>query len=86
MSKHGAQPHMKRNRLFWLPKQVMKLDQETVVGGHMGIRKTSDRFTSSFYWPGKMTIIDKPFKRVSVDLIGPVSSIWTWQHIYFDSC
>ena len=83
----------------------MKLAHEAIVSGHMGIRKTSDRSTSSFQWPdiisdvawfclsydvcqrtvpkgkvskvslGKITIIDKPFKRFSVDLIGPVSSI-----------
>ena len=29
-------------------KQVMKLAHEAIVGGPMGIRKTSDRFTSSF--------------------------------------
>ncbi|MCG8078922.1 MAG: hypothetical protein JAY75_22120, partial [Candidatus Thiodiazotropha taylori] len=33
-------------------KQVMKLAHETIVGGHMGIRKTSDRITASFHWPG----------------------------------
>ena len=86
-------------------KQVMKLAHEAIVGGHMGIRKTSDRITSSFHWPGiisdvtrfcrscdvcqrtvpkgkvskvplgKMPIIDEPFKRVSVDLIGPVAPV-----------
>ena len=86
-------------------KQIMKLPHEAIVGGHMGIRKMSDRITSSVHWPviisdvarvcrtcdvcqrivpngkvskvplGKMTIIDKPFKRVGVDLIEPVSSI-----------
>ena len=33
-------------------KQLMKLAHETIVGGHMDIRKTSDRITSSFHWPG----------------------------------
>ena len=86
-------------------KQVMKLAHEAIVGGHMGIRKTSDRITSSFHWPGiisdvtrfcrscdvcqrtvpkgkvlkvplgEMPIIDEPFKRVSVDLIGPVAPV-----------
>ena len=85
--------------------QVMKLAHEAIVGGHMGIRKTSDRITSSFHWPGiisdvtrfcrscdvcqrtvpkgkvskvplgNMPIIDEPFKRVSVDLIGPVAPV-----------
>ena len=86
-------------------KQVMKLAHEAIVDGHMGIRKMSDRITSSFHCPviisvvarfcrtcdvcqrivpngkvskvplGKMTIIDKPFKRVGVDFIEPVSCI-----------
>ena len=68
----------------------------------MGIRKTSDRILSTFYWPGlsddvarfcricdicqkteskgktakvpilKMPLLDTPFKRVAVDLIGPI--------------
>ena len=33
-------------------KQVMTLAHEAIVGGHMGIRKTSDRITSRFHWPG----------------------------------
>lgn len=86
-------------------KQLMKLAHETIVGGHMGIRKTSDRITSSFHWPGiisditrfcrscdvcqrtvpkgkvskvplgTMPLIDEPFKRIAVDLIGPVAPV-----------
>ena len=103
----GSTSHEKKQ--FVVPTkyrtQVMKLAHEAIVSGHMGIKKTSDRITSSFHWPGiisdvtrfcrscdvcqgtvpkgkvskvppgKMTIIDNPFKHVSVDLIGPVSSI-----------
>ena len=64
----------------------------------MGIKKTTDKIQSAFYWPGipgdvtrfckscdvchktvskvpleKMPLIDKPFKRVAIDLVGPIS-------------
>ena len=72
-------------------------------GGHMGVKKTTDKIQSAFYWPGiqgdvtrfckscdvcqktvskgsvpkvpleKMPLIDKPFKRVAIDLVGPIS-------------
>ena len=32
--------------------QVMKLAHEAILGGHLGAKKTTDRVTSSFYWPG----------------------------------
>ena len=39
-----------------VPKQlrvkVMKLAHETLLGGHLGMKKTTDRIMSSFYWPG----------------------------------
>ena len=73
------------------------------MGGHMGIKKTTDNIQRAFYWPGiqghvtrfckscdvcqktvskgsvpqvpveKMPLIDKPFKRVAIDLVGPIS-------------
>eukprot|EP00794_Sanderia_malayensis_P021282 gene21282-23353_t len=85
-----------------LRSQVIELAHNSLMGGHMGIRKTSDRVLSSFYWPGlkgdvtrfcrtcdicqeteskgktskvplqKMPLIDIPFKRVAIDLIGPI--------------
>ena len=69
----------------------------------MGIKKTTDKIQSAFYWPGiqgdvtrfckscdvcqktvskrsvpkvpleKMPLIDKPFKGVAIDLVGPIS-------------
>ena len=33
-------------------KQVMSLAHESIVGGHLGSKKTVDRITSSFHWPG----------------------------------
>ena len=85
-----------------LRNQVIELAHSSLMGGHMGIRKTSDRILSNFYWPGlnddvarfcrtcdicqkteskgktakvplqKMPLIETPFKRVAVDLIGPI--------------
>ena len=88
-----------------LRNQVMSLAHETMMGGHMGVKKTTDKILSNFYWPGiqadvdrfchscdicqkciqkgritkvpleHMPIIDVPFKRVAVDLIGPLHPI-----------
>ena len=88
-----------------LRKQVMGLAHESIVGGHLGSKKTLDRITTSFHWPGicsdvvrfcqscdtcqkmipkgkvqrvpmgKMPIMDTPFQRVAVDIIGPLAPI-----------
>ncbi|XP_041452935.1 uncharacterized protein LOC121406002 isoform X3 [Lytechinus variegatus] len=85
-----------------LRQQVMKIAHESLLGGHQGIKKTSDRILRNFYWPGiigdisrfvqscdicqrtfpkgrvqkvplgDMPIIDTPFKRVAVDIVGPI--------------
>jgi len=85
--------------------QVMSLAHESIVGGHLGVQKTTDRIASSFHWPGitadvtrycrscdicqrtipkgkipkiplgEMPIIDSPFKRVAIDLIGPIAPV-----------
>ena len=85
-----------------LRSQVMKIAHESLLGGHQGIKKTSDRILMNFYWPGilgdisryvqscdicqrtfpkgrvqkiplgDMPIIDTPFKRVAVDIVGPI--------------
>ena len=85
-----------------LRNHVMETAHDSIMGGHMGIKKTSDKVLSNFYWPGlqgdvtrfvqscdicqrtvkkgsvpkaaleKMPLIDTPFKRVAVDLIGPI--------------
>ncbi|XP_072022131.1 uncharacterized protein [Amphiura filiformis] len=82
--------------------QVMKLAHESILGGHQGPSKTSDKVLSNFYWPGaqadirrychscdicqrtipkgrvtkvplgEMPVIDTPFERVAVDLVGPI--------------
>ncbi len=85
-----------------LRKRVMTLAHEAIMGGHLGARKTSDRITAHFHWPGldgevrrfcqscdicqrtipkgrvgkvplgEMPVMDTPFDRVAVDLIGPI--------------
>ena len=86
-------------------KQVMKLAHESIVGGHLGAKKTVDRITSNFHWPGvvanvtrfcrscdicqktapkgrtcklplgEMPLMEEPFRRVAVDLVGPISPV-----------
>lgn len=81
---------------------VLRLAHDSIIGGHLGTRKTADRVKSSFYWPGlessvkrycqscdlcqksqpkgkvskfslgKMPLIDLPFRRVALDLVGPI--------------
>ncbi|XP_072037003.1 uncharacterized protein [Amphiura filiformis] len=96
-------------------KQKRQVDEQIIVpkqyrqqlieiahdkAGHMGIRKTTDRITAHFFWPGifaevrkycqncsecqyksmvknrqflqPMPIIDTPFKRVGIDIVGPL--------------
>lgn len=85
-----------------LRSRIMELAHGSLMGGHMGIKKTTDKIQSAFYWPGiqgdvtrfckscdvcqktvnkgsvpkvpleKMPLIDKPFKRVAIDLVGPI--------------
>ena len=86
-----------------LRRQLMKVAHDSIMGGHMGVKKTTDKILSAFYWTSvqgdvvryckscdvcqktvnkgsvpkvplqKMPVIDKPFKRMAVDLIGPIS-------------
>ncbi|XP_072019480.1 uncharacterized protein [Amphiura filiformis] len=93
-------------------KQVMKIAHEAILGGHQGAKKTSDRISTNFYWPGmgadirrycqscdicqrtipkgrvtkvplgEMPIIDTPFERVAVDIVGPIKPITDRGHRY----
>ena len=93
--RQGMVPVQLRNR-------IMELAHRSIMGGHMGIQKTTDKIQSASYWPGiqrdvtryfkscdvcqktvnkgsvpnvplkKMPLIDKPFKRVAIDLVGPI--------------
>ncbi|XP_070206310.1 uncharacterized protein [Littorina saxatilis] len=81
---------------------VMATAHDSILGGHLGTKKTTDRVWRHFYWPGictdirrfcascdkcqkvvakgrvrkvpleKMPFIDEPFRRVAVDIIGPI--------------
>lgn len=83
-------------------KQVMHLAHESILGGHQGTKKTSDKILSSFFWPGVQAdvkrycqscdicqrtvykgrvtkvplgstpLIDTPFDRVAIDIVGPI--------------
>ena len=89
-----------------VPKQlrprIMEVAHGSIMGGHLGIKKTTDKIQSAFYWPGiqgdvarfckscdvcqktvnkgsvpkvplqKMPLIDTSFKRVAIDLVGPI--------------
>ena len=87
---------LRRNR-----RPIMEVAHGSIMGGHMGIKKTTDKIQSAFHWPRiqgdvtrfckscdvcqktvsegsvpkvpleKMPLIDKPFKRVAIDLVGP---------------
>ena len=80
----------------------MDIAHDSVVSGHLGTEKTTNRILSDFYWPGvkgdvspycrsceicqktipkgnvskaplqKMPLIETPFKRIAVDLVGPM--------------
>ena len=82
---------------------VMRLAHESLLGGHMGTKKTADRIMSCFHWPGiqgdisrfcrscdicqrtipkgrvckvplgQMPLIEEPFKRVAIDIVGPIA-------------
>lgn len=36
-------------------KQVFKLGHESIMGGHLGHKKTLDRIQNSFFWPGMVS-------------------------------
>ena len=82
--------------------EVMKLAHESILGGHQGTKKTTDKVLSNFFWPGiqaditrfcqscdicqrtvhkgRITkvplgatpLIDTPFDRIAVDIVGPI--------------
>ena len=85
-----------------LRKQVMMLAHDSIMGGHLGAKRTEEKVLTSFFWPGvgadvrrycqscdvcqktihkgkiasvpleKQPVIDTPFKRVSIDIVGPI--------------
>ena len=101
----GAEDHETRQVVVpaGARKRVMELAHEAIVGGHLSTKKTFDRISNSFYWPGidgdvrrycrscdkcqrmipkgrvskvplgTMPVIEEPFRRMAMDLIGPIS-------------
>ena len=96
-------PHVNGGKpLKQLTNRIMEVAHGSIVGGHLGIKKTVYKIQSAFYWPGiqgdvtrcckscdvcqktvnkgsvprvlleKMPLIDKLFKRVAIDLVGPI--------------
>lgn len=88
-----------------LREGIMNVGHDSPFAGHLGVKRTLDRITTNFYWPGihndvklycascdvcqrtiekgkigrvllgKMPLIDTPFQRVAIDLVGPLSPI-----------
>ena len=86
-----------------LRPRIMEVAHGSIMRGHLGIKTTTDKIQSAFYWPGiqgdvtrfckscdvfqktvnngtvpkvplqEMPLIYKPFKRVAIDLFGPIS-------------
>jgi hypothetical protein len=101
--------HGKIFRQLVVPEQyrilVLRLAHESIMAGHLGTKKTTDKILTQFYWPGlqnevqrfcrscdvcqktvprgkvsriplgEMPLIDVPFKRVAVDLVGPIQPV-----------
>ena len=91
-------------------KQVLSLGHDTIMSGHLGTKKSSDRILRNFYWPGitgdvtrycqscdicqctvnrgsakrvpvqLMPLIDTPFHKVAIDLIGPLVPVTDRKH------
>ena len=95
-----------------LRERVMGVADDSLFGGHLGVKKTNDRIWTNFFWPGlhedvtsfcrycnvcqktvargsvpraplgDMPLIDQPFKRVAIDLVGPISPASDKGHRY----
>ena len=93
-------------------RYVLQIAHESILGGHQGAKRTSDKVMANFYWPGigadirrycqscdicqrttpkgrvckvplgDMPIIDTPFERVAVDLVGPIKPVTERGHRY----
>ena len=100
----GENPNVCKQLLVFqnLRNDVLHIAHDGIMSGHFGIRKTTNKVLSDFYWPslrkdvrlycrscdvcqktipkgrisklplGKMPLIDTPFSRVAIDLIGPI--------------
>lgn len=82
--------------------QVLKLAHESILGGHLGNKKTGEKILMHFFWPGmhadvvrycrscgqcqrmspkgkvskvplgSTPLIDEPFRRIAMDIVGPI--------------
>ena len=87
-----------------LRDKVLKMAHDCIMSGHQGIKRTYERVTAHFFWPGvhgdvvryckscdicqrtiakgkvakvlldKMPLIETPFQRVAIDLVGPIAA------------
>ncbi|XP_052809601.1 uncharacterized protein LOC128238066 [Mya arenaria] len=98
--------HGKRYLQMVVPKnyreKVMSLAHDSIMSGHLAVKRTVAKVLSEFYWPGvqadvkrycqscdacqrtitkgkvtkapsgKMPLIETPFQRVAVDIVGPI--------------
>ena len=85
-----------------LRQEVMKIGHESILGGHLAVKKTTEKILNNFFWPNvwqdvrrfcrscdkcqrtspkgatkkvplsKVPVIDEPFSRIAVDLVGPI--------------
>ncbi|XP_072164343.1 uncharacterized protein [Diadema setosum] len=88
-----------------LRRHVLSLAHESLLGGHLATKKTSEKISANFYWPGMYAdtrrfcrscdgcqrslpkgkvskvplgttpLIDEPFRRVAVDIVGPITPV-----------
>ncbi|KAI3382150.1 hypothetical protein SNEBB_003688, partial [Seison nebaliae] len=47
-------------------KRIMQLAHESLLAGHMGVKKTEDRVLSNFWWPGIRSDVDRWCKSCDV--------------------
>ena len=95
-----------------LKERVMGVAFDSLLGGHLGVKKTEDPIQTNFFWPGlhedvtsfcrsydvcqktvargsvpraplgDVPLIDQPFKRVAIDLVGPIAPASNKGHRY----
>ena len=52
---------------------VMKLARESILGGHQGAKKTSDKVLSNFFWPGIHAEILKYCRSCDINVVKGLS-------------
>ena len=45
-------PFVNGGKPVQLRPQIMEVAHGSIMGGHLGIKKTTDKIESAFYWPG----------------------------------